>query len=190
MDLVSRQQARTDGLARYFTDKPCPKGHVTERYTSNGKCIECLKDPTHRREAQRRNRLRNPDRRKEKQDRFRAKNPDYHRTDMGRRREGNWLAAITRLGGKCACCDDDQLEFLQLDHKNGGGTAHRKKLSLGAFYYWAATAPLREVKAILRILCANCHHAISTRGQCPLHRRLKGKGSHRPHIGDTNATRS
>ena len=30
-------------------------------------------------------------------------------------------------GGKCACCGEDRIEFLTLDHENGDGAEHRKK---------------------------------------------------------------
>jgi hypothetical protein len=32
------------GLKRYFTGKPCPKGHVSERVTRNGECSACAVD--------------------------------------------------------------------------------------------------------------------------------------------------
>jgi len=41
---VSRQEAKERGLKFYFTGKPCKRGHIAERYTSNGKCIRCEKD--------------------------------------------------------------------------------------------------------------------------------------------------
>src|ERR1035437_4914004 len=37
---TSRQEAKANGLARYFTGQPCPHGHIAERYTS-GSCAEC-----------------------------------------------------------------------------------------------------------------------------------------------------
>jgi hypothetical protein len=36
-----RADAIEEGLDRYFTDKPCRHGHVAERYTANGQCVEC-----------------------------------------------------------------------------------------------------------------------------------------------------
>lgn len=39
---MSRAEAKAAGLKRYFTGKPCPKGHVAERYV-NGTCYECIK---------------------------------------------------------------------------------------------------------------------------------------------------
>lgn len=42
-ELIDRKQAHERGLVRYFTGFPCRKGHVTERYVSNGVCSGCLK---------------------------------------------------------------------------------------------------------------------------------------------------
>jgi len=40
-DLITRQQARTQGLKWYFTGKPCKHGHIAERQTANGSCRTC-----------------------------------------------------------------------------------------------------------------------------------------------------
>lgn len=42
-NIVSRAQAREAGANRYFTGKPCPKGHVVPRQISSGACIECMR---------------------------------------------------------------------------------------------------------------------------------------------------
>lgn len=39
--IISKAQAKTLGLRRFFMAKPCPHGHITERATSDGKCVEC-----------------------------------------------------------------------------------------------------------------------------------------------------
>jgi len=39
--LITRQEAFEQGKKRYFTGKPCSKGHVSERYVSIGSCCEC-----------------------------------------------------------------------------------------------------------------------------------------------------
>lgn len=40
MEIISRKDALAAGLTRYFTGKPCSRGHVAER-TKNGDCCEC-----------------------------------------------------------------------------------------------------------------------------------------------------
>jgi len=39
---MDRKFAKTAKLVRYFTGRPCNQGHIAERYTSNGACIECM----------------------------------------------------------------------------------------------------------------------------------------------------
>jgi hypothetical protein len=41
MEIVTYGQARREGRLRYFTGKPCLRGHVAERYAGTGTCVEC-----------------------------------------------------------------------------------------------------------------------------------------------------
>jgi hypothetical protein len=41
MNVISKKDAKTQGLKRYFTGKPCKFGHIEARYIGNGKCIAC-----------------------------------------------------------------------------------------------------------------------------------------------------
>jgi hypothetical protein len=40
-EIISRRQALDRGLIRYFTGKPCKRGHLVERLTSSANCLEC-----------------------------------------------------------------------------------------------------------------------------------------------------
>ncbi len=40
--MISRQQAIARKRKRYSTGKPCPHGHVCERFVSNYACVECM----------------------------------------------------------------------------------------------------------------------------------------------------
>lgn len=42
MNIITRKEAAQLGLSRYFTGKPCPRGHISERYML-GKCVDCSK---------------------------------------------------------------------------------------------------------------------------------------------------
>ncbi len=42
MKIIGRKEAKQLQLKRYFTGKPCVRGHISERYTAKGSCIECL----------------------------------------------------------------------------------------------------------------------------------------------------
>lgn len=41
MALISFQVAKQAGLLRYFTGKPCPQGHIAERFVSTRGCSVC-----------------------------------------------------------------------------------------------------------------------------------------------------
>lgn len=55
--IISREQARKLGLKRYFTGKPCPRGHLSERYVSVCACAECLIEKAWRGERSRLHRI-------------------------------------------------------------------------------------------------------------------------------------
>jgi len=72
-------------------------------------------------------------------------------------------------GARCVCCGETQYEFLTLDHKNGGGNAHRQRA--GGVYY-----VFRELKRNgwppgYRVLCWNCNAANAYHGICPHQRK-------------------
>lgn len=46
MEIISRKEAREKGLSRFYSGKPCPYGHVVERCTANGTCVECSRSRT------------------------------------------------------------------------------------------------------------------------------------------------
>jgi 5-methylcytosine-specific restriction endonuclease McrA len=39
--IVTRKEANSEGLAHYFTGKPCIRGHLAIRFAINGTCREC-----------------------------------------------------------------------------------------------------------------------------------------------------
>src|SRR6266496_3442368 len=63
-------------------------------------------------------------------------------SDHARQYKRGWDRALRRevldhYGGVCVCCGETQLAFLSLDHKNGGGTRHRRELGLRGSGVWA-----------------------------------------------------
>ena len=49
---MKRSDAKALGLTRYFTGKPCPRGHIEDRMTSSGRCCVCANaDKVARRKA-------------------------------------------------------------------------------------------------------------------------------------------
>lgn len=43
MELISRAEAKRQGLKQYFTGEQCKNGHVAFRYTQSGTCSGCLR---------------------------------------------------------------------------------------------------------------------------------------------------
>ncbi len=81
------------------------------------------------------------------------------------------MAVIEKYGGKCACCGESTIEFLAIDHINGGGSRERKTQSTSAFWYGLYTMPRRDD---LRVLCHNCNMAFGSYGYCPHERERNG----------------
>lgn len=72
---------------------------------------------------------------------------------------------MANYGDKCACCSEGTLEFLAIDHIDGGGNQHRTEVGGGAkFLRW-----LRDngYPAGFQILCHNCNLAKGFFGNCP-----------------------
>ena len=113
MDIVSKEEARERGLKRYFTGKPCKNGHVAERFTTGGGCVECVRasvrrwrkanlekarentrqwiarNPERHRENVRKWHKENVERNREKARQWIAKNPERHRENVRKWREEN-----------------------------------------------------------------------------------------------------
>ena len=64
----------------------------------------------------------------------------------------------------CACCGEKHLEFLSIDHINGGGAEHRRQLKEATIYRWLKRNGYPEG---YRVLCHNCNQALGHYGYCP-----------------------
>ena len=40
--IVTREQAKTLGLTRFFTGQPCKRGHLSQRILRDGCCVACF----------------------------------------------------------------------------------------------------------------------------------------------------
>lgn len=78
-------------------------------------------------------------------------------------------SAINMYGGHCACpgCDQSNVMFLSIDHKNGDGAEDRKtrEKSLGGGLYKKLIK--RPIDPKLQVLCYNCNFAKGNREKCP-----------------------
>lgn len=86
VELISRKDALSQGLKRYYTGEPCnKKGHLSERLTSNHACMACMRENA---QADRRMRpefhrirdkeiyAKNADRKRRESKEWKAKNPE------------------------------------------------------------------------------------------------------------------
>ena len=69
----------------------------------------------------------------------------------------------------CACpsgaCGETTVQFLCLDHIDGGGNHHRAQVGGGSqFYAWIVK---NNFPSGFRILCHNCNFALGAYGVCP-----------------------
>jgi len=64
----------------------------------------------------------------------------------------------------CFCCKETRLEFLSIDHINGGGNKHRKLLKEGAIHRHLKRNGFPEG---YRVLYHNCNQSLGHYGYCP-----------------------
>lgn len=57
MNVISRIEAKTNGLIKYFTGKPCKNGHFSKRFVNNGYCEACKKERRQNPEVREKERL-------------------------------------------------------------------------------------------------------------------------------------
>jgi hypothetical protein len=84
-------------------------------------------------------------------------------------RMGLRMEALRAYGGTvpaCACCGESTVEFLSVDHINGGGRQHRLEVGMrgGEFYRWLKN---NGYPTGYRVLCHNCNMAMGFYGRCP-----------------------
>ncbi len=67
---------------------------------------------------------------------------------------------------QCKCCGEQTIQFLSIDHINGGGNKHRKEIggSGYALYSWIIKNNFPDG---FQILCHNCNQAKGYYGICP-----------------------
>jgi hypothetical protein len=90
-------------------------------------------------------------------------NPAYSRWVRWKLR----LETITRYGGSCRCCQEDDARFLVLDHPKRNG--YRERVPFGGHGGWQFYAHLKQRgwPDGYSILCANCNGAMRLGRRCP-----------------------
>lgn len=157
---ISQAKARKLGLTRFFTGKPCAKGHVAEQYVSNRWCVVCNK------ESKQNWHNRQPSERKREYDKqWAANNPEMLKAAKQRHLRKLKMSVIGIYGGECRCCGEKEPLFLTIDHVDNDGKDHRKEIVGQAFYRYLRN--LGEPDRRFQLLCFNCNIAKSLFGTCP-----------------------
>ncbi len=72
---------------------------------------------------------------------------------------------IDHYGGSCVCCNESIIEFMTIDHIDGGGRQHRIEVGKGHnFYKWLIKNNFPDD---YRVLCTNCNSTRGLFGYCP-----------------------
>lgn len=79
-------------------------------------------------------------------------------------RKKNWEKILNHYGKKCFCSGEKHQEFLTIDHVEGDGAEHRRKLNRGRLY---AHIVRENFPNKFRVACMNCNFAIGVHGSCP-----------------------
>jgi ribosome-associated translation inhibitor RaiA len=89
-----------------------------------------------------------------------------HRQAHGQKLKETILSHYSGGIPKCACCGEQNMAFLSIDHVEGGGNKQMRKLKRrgNGFYRWLRN---NGYPSGYRVLCMNCNSALGLRGHCP-----------------------
>lgn len=75
---------------------------------------------------------------------------------------------IGAYGGACACCAEAETIFLELDHVDDSGAAHRREIGRGSYLTYRSVKKAGFPPDKFRLLCANCNQGRQRNsGVCP-----------------------
>jgi 5-methylcytosine-specific restriction endonuclease McrA len=98
LHVIKRKTAKSIGLVRYYSGKPCPKGHFSERFVSFGQCVTCTISSrnswynNNKERASIKNKLwmqNNPEKKKAKNTKWRKANPEKAKNAVEQHRVNN-----------------------------------------------------------------------------------------------------
>lgn len=105
---------------------------------------------------------------------WRKKSREWYRNNKEKGRAMNLKShrkvreeTIKHYGESCACCNENNIAFLCLDHIDGGGGKQRRQLKKNGgsgFYFWLRKNGYPKG---YQVLCYNCNNAKAKYGQCP-----------------------
>jgi hypothetical protein len=125
------------------------------------------KNPEKHKERQREWARNNPEKCRERVRKWIRANPEkdrQHTLKYNRAIKLEVLAHYSNGVPECSCCGESRIEFLSIDHVNGGGNKHRKEIGKVHFYAWLKR---NNFPLGYRVLCFNCNMAFGLFGYCP-----------------------
>ena len=94
--------------------------------------------------------------------------PEQREYRKGYARKLRMMALVNYSGEipSCACCKEQEMKFLGIDHINGGGGKHRKEIREAGLttYLWLRKNDYPEG---FQVLCHNCNLSKGYYGECP-----------------------
>lgn len=153
------EERRAKALERYYANRDAIIARVTAWRAAHPERVSINAAASYQRHREER---------RAKQDEW----AEANRESIAKRRaDYNLMLRIDVLGHysqgtfACACCGADQLEFLTLEHVNGDGAEHRRRLGRNQHIY-------RELRSNgfpggYAVLCMNCNFARGMYGYCP-----------------------
>lgn len=150
-------------LAIYYKER-------RDRFISAGLCGHCGKEKINYERSKQLGTLCLDDNRRRRAEWWQRRSPEQEikTNKQGQEYRGRLKKAVfDHYGWHCACCNEGQIQFLELDHIGGGGNQHRREIGRGqgTLYAWA----IREAfPAMMQTLCANCNRGrFLNKGVCP-----------------------
>lgn len=88
-------------------------------------------------------------------------------------------------GGKprCDCCGEERIEFLGMDHMDGGGAKHRASLKTSIYRFLKKN----NYPPRFRVLCHNCNQSLGQYGYCPHKTKPEYGRNYRSHVCKSNS---
>jgi hypothetical protein len=105
-----RSAAKAAGLARYTTGRPCKRGHVAERRTRDGRCVECWNQKL----------IPSQSKHREYSAAWRHRHPERQKEVKIRHLYGIEISEIRPKPGACEICGSEHKKIV-LDHCHHSG---------------------------------------------------------------------
>ena len=131
-EIISKKEAKSKGLKRFFTGVPCKNSHLSEKYTSTGTCVQCEKNRRILRKdeinaSRRKYAKNNQDIIKKSRNSWRKTNPDKYMKEHHKSRGYPEPTRPYPEDNRCECCNEvegsidnryGKIKRLALDHNH------------------------------------------------------------------------